>query len=73
MGDYITINLRSYGLDSAVSIQGLLTTSCGHKYEAWSSVEGGEFLSGCVTVSFQKKTTVFHVVSWLETWICIIG
>ena len=38
VGDYIGINLRGYGVASAVSIDGLLTTSCGHKYEAWSSV-----------------------------------
>ena len=52
MGDYIAINLRGFGLVSAVSIDGLLTTSCGYKYEAWSSVMGGESLTGCVTISF---------------------
>jgi len=52
VGDYIAINLWVYGLVSAVSLEGLLTTYYGHKYEAWSSVKGGQFLTGFVTVSF---------------------
>jgi hypothetical protein len=42
VGDYIAIDLRGYKLVSAVSVESLLTT-CEHKYEAWSSVKGGEF------------------------------
>jgi len=52
VGEYIAISLRGYGLVSAVSVEGLLTTCCGRKYEAWSSVKGGEFLTGSATVSF---------------------
>jgi hypothetical protein len=50
--DYIAINLRGYGLVSAVSVEGLLTTYCGHSYEAWGSVKGGEFLTVSMIVSF---------------------
>jgi hypothetical protein len=52
MGDYIATNLKGYGLVSAVSVEGILTTSCGHSYEVWSSLKGGEFLTGSVIGSF---------------------
>jgi hypothetical protein len=70
VGDYIAINLRGYGLVSTVSVEGLLTTSCGHNYEACVSVKGGEFLTGSVINQFLKNDCVpcCKLVSYLDMY-----